>query len=56
MLPCRQWQTNRYEGRGRQEEAVGINFAGKDKQGRTNRQVKSARRGMQGKASRYAEV
>jgi hypothetical protein len=45
MLPCRQWQTTRYEGRGRQEEAVRINLAGKGKQGRRNTQVKAARRG-----------
>jgi hypothetical protein len=33
-------------------KAVRINFVGKGKQGRRNRQLKAARRGRQGQASR----
>jgi hypothetical protein len=56
MLPCRQRQTTRHEGRGKQEETVRINLAGKGKQGRRNRQVKAASRGRQVQAIRYAEA
>jgi hypothetical protein len=56
MLPCRQWQTTRYDGIGRQEEAVRINLACEGKQGKRKRQVKAARRGRKGQASKYAEA
>jgi hypothetical protein len=43
MLPCRQWQTTRREGRGRWEEAVRMNLAGKGKQGSAERQAGSGK-------------
>jgi hypothetical protein len=47
MLPCRQWQTTRYEGRGRQDKVRRLRQGGKKEQASKGSKERQARASKQ---------